>query len=176
MKKKINTFDLESQDYAIGYTSKNEPFWFDKDDIDLVKKYSWYYNTGGYVVHRGEDEVIYLHRLVMGVTDPKIQVDHIRHPPKPQHKIDNRKENLRLVTNQQNQMNNAPSKNNTSGKTGVSWDKSRMKWEAYIWVNRKKVHLGRFANRDEAIDARKKAEKKYFGEYCYNDHTEVEAV
>lgn len=106
----------------------------------------------------------------MGITDANIQVDHISHPPKPNHKVDNRKVNLRLVTNQQNQMNNAIGKNNTSGKTGVSWDKARMKWEAYIWFDRQKIHLGRFANKEDAIIARKEAEKKYFGEYRYNDN------
>ena len=64
-------------------------------------------------------------------------------------------------------MNNAPSKNNTSGKTGVSWNKSRMKWEAYIWHNKKKIFLGGYLSKEEAIAARKEAEIKYFGEYRY---------
>ena len=167
-KKKENIFDLDSEEYAIGYTSKGEPFWFDKEDYNLVKQYCWYYNSSGYVIHKGGNEVIHLHRLIMGVTDPKTQVDHINHPSKPQHKIDNRKSNLRLVTNQQNQMNNALSKNNTSGKTGVSWNKSKMKWEAYIFVNKKKINLGSYSDKEEAIKVREEAEKKYFGEYRYN--------
>lgn len=169
-KKKENSFDLNSQEYAIGYTLKGEPFWFDKEDYDLVRKYCWHYDSGGYVVHKDDNGNIYLHRLVMGVTDDNIQVDHISHPPKPNHKVDNRKVNLRLVTNQQNQMNNAIGKNNTSGKTGVSWDKARMKWEAYIFVNAKKIHLGRFIKKEDAINARKEAELKYFKEYRYNDY------
>ena len=170
IKKKENRFDLHSEDYAIGYTLKGEPFWFDKEDYNLVKKYCWHYDSSGYVVHKDDDGNLYLHRLVMGITDVNIQVDHISHPPKPNHKVDNRKVNLRLVTNQQNQMNNAIGKNNTSGKTGVSWDKARMKWEAYIWFDRQKIHLGRFANKEDAIIAGKEAEKKYFGEYRYNDN------
>jgi len=165
--KRENTFDLDSEDYGIGYTFKGEPFWFDKEDINVIQKYCWYYNDAGYLTHKEKNGVIFLHRLVMGVTDSSIQVDHRFHPPKPQHKFDNRKSNLRLVTNQQNQMNNAPSKNNTSGKTGVSFDKSRNKWSAYIWVDKKKIHLGRFDNKQDAIDARRAAELKYFKEYRY---------
>ena len=37
--KKENVFDLDSAEYAIGYTAKGEEFWFDKEDYDLVKKY-----------------------------------------------------------------------------------------------------------------------------------------
>lgn len=166
-KKKENLFDLESQDYAIGYTLKGEEFWFDKEDYDLVKKYCWHYNSGGYLANKSKNGTVFLHRLVMGVSDSQVQIDHIVHPPKPQHKVDNRKSNLRIVTNQQNQMNNAPSKNNTSGKTGISWVESRMKWEAYIWMNGKKIHLGYYTDKQEAITERKKAEKKYFGEYHY---------
>lgn len=165
--KKENVFDLESADYCIGYTLKGEPFWFDKEDIDIVKQYCWHYNSNGYVTHKDKYGVIFLHRLVIGADNSNIQVDHINHPPKPQHKIDNRKINLRFVTNQQNQMNNAPSKTNTSGKTGVSFDKSRNKWAAYIWVDKKKIHIGRYDSKQKAIAARKDAEIKYFKEYRY---------
>ena len=39
------------------------------------------------------------------------------------------------------------------------------KWEAYITVNKKAIHLGRFAIEEEALNARKAAELKYYGEY-----------
>ena len=54
---------------------------------------------------------------------------------------------------------------------GVSWDKLKNKWAAYIGINRKRVHLGYFADIQDAIDARVNAEKKYFGEYrVKNEH------
>ncbi|ARK33948.1 AP2/ERF family transcription factor [Lactiplantibacillus plantarum] len=53
-------------------------------------------------------------------------------------------------------------KNNKSGIRGVSWDSSRSKWEAKITFKQKTIHLGRFDNKKDAINARKKAEKKYF--------------
>lgn len=53
-------------------------------------------------------------------------------------------------------------KNNKSGIRGISWDSSRSKWTADIMFRRKTIHLGRFDNKRDAINARKKAEKEYF--------------
>lgn len=53
-------------------------------------------------------------------------------------------------------------KNNKSGVKGVYWDKSRGKWSASITFKRKNIHLGRFDNKQDAIEARKRAEEKYF--------------
>lgn len=56
----------------------------------------------------------------------------------------------------------AIAKNNTSGHKGVSWDKNRSKWLAYIKFKSKRINLGRFADKQDAINARIKAEEKYF--------------
>lgn len=53
-------------------------------------------------------------------------------------------------------------KNNTSGKTGVSWDKRRERWVATIDFN-KPIYLGSFVNIEDAILAREAAEMKYHG-------------
>jgi hypothetical protein len=94
-------------------------------------------------------------------------VDHINGNPS-----DNRKQNLRIVTQHQNAMNARLNINNTSGTTGVSWDKENNKWIAAIGVNNKNIKLGRFINIEDAIKARKEAEDKYFGEYkrAYQDN------
>lgn len=47
--KKYNSYDLDNQEYGIGYTSDGDEFWFDKEDYDLIKDYHWYYDTSGYV-------------------------------------------------------------------------------------------------------------------------------
>lgn len=51
---------------------------------------------------------------------------------------------------------------NTSGVTGVTWDKSRNKWRAQIVFQGKAHHLGRYTEKEDAIKARKEAEEKYF--------------
>lgn len=52
--------------------------------------------------------------------------------------------------------------NNTSGKTGVMWDKSRNSWVSKITLKNKVYFLGRFKNKEDAIAVRKEAEEKLF--------------
>lgn len=57
------------------------------------------------------------------------------------------------------------SKNNSSGIKGVTWDKTRQKWQAQIMFKRKAYNLGRYDKKDDAIRARQSAEKELFGEF-----------
>ena len=104
------------------------------------------------------------HRIIMGITDPKIQVDHING-----NKLDNRKENLRLATNQQNNYNVGPQKNNKSGYKGVSWKKDKNKWEAKIRNNNKLKFLGYFDDLVEAGRAYDRAALELFGEFAWTN-------
>lgn len=52
---------------------------------------------------------------------------------------------------------------NTSGVTGVSWDRSKNKWVAYISVQKKQIRLGNRDNFQDAVSLREEAELKYFG-------------
>lgn len=164
------TFDLNSAEYGIGYTMKGDEFWFDKEDYDLIKNYCWNYDAQGYVVakERGTGRDIKLHRLVLNVTDPDVKVDHKKHPPRNEHKKDNRKLNLDIVTTSQNNMNVSLRIDNKSGVAGVFWNKDRQKWQAQIRVNKQLVYLGLFINKEDAIKARKDAEIKYFGDHRYD--------
>lgn len=103
---------------------------------------------------------IHMHRLVLRAPDD-MQVDHING-----NALDNRKKNLRLVTPQQNSMNRAVTSNNSSGCTGVHFHRHLKKWIAKIRKNKKAVHLGVFEKREDAISARREAEKQYFGEFA----------
>lgn len=55
-----------------------------------------------------------------------------------------------------------PPKNNRSGKKGIWFNEKRGKWEAYISVHNRRIHLGRYDNREDAEMARNKAEEEYF--------------
>lgn len=90
---------------------------------------------------------------------PKDQLDHINRI-----RTDNRMANLREVTNKQNQQNRSKSSHNTSGHPGVSWHKQRSKWQATITHNYKLIHLGYFENLEDAVAARKAAEKFYWAD------------
>lgn len=54
---------------------------------------------------------------------------------------------------------------NTSGVTGVWFDKVRGKWCAEIMFKRKKYYLGRYEKKEDAISIRKEAEKEIFGNF-----------
>ncbi len=90
---------------------------------------------------------------------PKDQIDHINRD-----RSDNRITNLREVTNKQNQQNRSNRSDNTSGHPGVYWSKRASKWQAEITHNKKKIHLGYFTDIEEAIAARKAAEKLYWSD------------
>lgn len=79
--------------------------------------------------------------------------------------LDNRIENLRLATSQQNNRNRRISSNNRSGIRGVCWDPSSNKWRAHIEVNGKHHNLGRFDSLVEARCIRRRAEVQLFGEF-----------
>ena len=87
---------------------------------------------------------------------PENQIDHEN-----QIRSCNAIKNLRDVTNAINCKNQRITKRNTSGITGVCWDKSRNKWLASIVVNYKQINLGRFEKIKDATRARKAAERKY---------------
>ena len=95
------------------------------------------------------------HRLAFLYQEGKLppdEIDHINHS-----RDDNRFVNLRQVTRVENGRNKSIHSNNKSGFTGVYWDKAGNKWKAYININGKSKHLGRFTDMDDAIIARKKA-------------------
>ena len=78
-----------------------------------------------------------------------INIDHINH-----RRDDNRLINLRSVTKVENNRNRSKRSDNTSGVTGVYWNKKARKWYARIQVNGKNIHLGSFNNMADAITAR----------------------
>ncbi len=160
LRRKHNTYDL-SGEYGISYTTKGKEFYFDLEDYDLIKDYCWYINNDGYVCTNSNNIAIRMHNVIMNF---KSDIDHIHHK-----KYGNRKSESRIVTRSQNQMNCKLSSNNTSGVTGVSFDKAVNKWLAYITVNKKQIKLGRYKYFNDAVKARKEAKEKYFGEYSYDN-------
>ncbi len=70
--------------------------------------------------------------------------------------------NVALNTNTQVIKTKTPPKNNKSGQKGVWWDERRGKWCAYIQIHGKRVFLGRYEKKEDAVNARMVAEEKYF--------------
>ena len=119
-------------------------------------------NTFGYVVIVVDGKARKAHRLAwlyMTGEFPPNQMDHINRI-----KTDNRWENLRPATRQQNSM-NCTRNNNTSGKKGVSWDKQNGKWQARIRVNGKLHHLGFYHDIEDAAVAYKNIARILHGDF-----------
>lgn len=161
--RKYNTYDLLGE-YGVGFTSKGEEFYFDIEDYEKIKDYYWLIDSRGYVVSVTKGKEIKMHNLVLNISDDKNLIDHIYHKPN-----DNRKSQLREVDKSQNGMNRCINKNNTTGKKGVSFDKNKQKFVARIQVRKKSIYLGAFNSFEEAANARDEADKKYFGEYAYEE-------
>ena len=128
----------------------------DDGDYDwLVKIGSWHFDR--YAKRVTRDGVVYMHRLIM--KPPKgLVVDHMSGD-----KLDNRRSNLRLATPGQN-MHHANKR--TGQYKGVSWDKSRNKWKAYICFQYKNIQIGRFDTAEEAARAYDEYAKKLHKEYA----------
>lgn len=138
------------------------------EDYDVVRRIHWSRSKTGYVVSGGSrsKERHIMHRLVVErMTGTKLKrtqhVDHINHD-----KLDNRRENLRVTTTQQNIFNSLPTKG-TSHFKGVSWDKRTSKWVGSIHIDRRKIHLGSFQNEPDAALAYDAAAIQLYGDYAW---------
>jgi hypothetical protein len=111
--------------------------------------YRWYLN-GGYAKRDGRKDGkryhVLMHRFIAGLTEPgcKIHVDHING-----NRLDNRRENLRVVTPSQNHQ-NRPAITKRGTYRGVTWSKKHGKWVARATINYKTKHLGVFEDQEEA--------------------------
>jgi len=72
------------------------------------------------------------------------------------------KENCNWATCEKQNQNRRNMANNTSGISGVCWNKRHRSWEVRISKNNKRIHLGYFKTKKEAIKVRKKAEQKHW--------------
>lgn len=116
-------------------------------------------NKGGYIQINFDGKIYVAHRLawlyVIGEW-PDGWIDH-----KDTVRTNNRFDNLRVVTPTVSNRNRNMNKRNTSGTTGISWNKKESKWQAYICVDSRMINLGWFEHKEDAILARMTAEKKY---------------
>ena len=116
-------------------------------------------NSYGYLVITIGGKRYSAHRLAwlyITGSHPIDQIDHVNGI-----RDDNRFLNLREVTNSENAKNSKHRINNTSGHIGVGFEIRGCKWVAIIKVEGKIISLGRYTDKNEAVEARKKAEIKY---------------
>ena len=131
-------------------------------DYEWLSQHSWHAHSEGYAVGRlrgqGESKV-FMHRAI---TEPLAgrEVDHINGD-----RLDNRRENLRLVTRSQQNMNQSP-RGGSSRFKGVSWFCHQDIWQAKIKIDGKQIHLGHYSIEEDAARAYNEAAREMFGEFA----------
>jgi hypothetical protein len=102
-----------------------------------------------------------MHSLIMGLVEPKMEIDH-----KDKDGLNNRKSNLRICSYKENSRNKDMQRNNTSGYKGVRFYSKLNKFSAQIKHSNDSIHLGYFTSAKVAAIAYDIAALKYHGEFA----------
>ncbi len=165
---------LRYRRWRYGYTfrrirlSRGQYAKVDVEDFEKLNKHKWcaipkrdtfYAKRQGY--KNGRQTTIAMHQQIMGFP-PRRFVDHRNHDG-----LDNRKANLRIATPRENAYNVRKMLKSCSSKyKGVSYDKDKNLWRAYITYNGKRIYLGYFVNEQDAAKAYDNAAKKYHKDFA----------
>ena len=157
---KQNPYDIDGEFGIMWSLNTNEEIYFDICCAKDVLAHCWTVDNNGY-----PSTTISGKRVLMHVFLGYKNYDHID-----KNKRNNRIENLRQCTTQENNRNKSVGKNNRSGIIGVYWKDDTNKWYAQITIDYKAICLGSFYDKDDAIKARLIAEQKYFGKFAPQKH------
>ncbi len=138
----------------------------DQEDLELLSRYRWYAarNSAGlfYATTR-----LNMHRLLLNAP-LDLFVDHINGNP-----LDNRKENLRLCTNAENQQ-NTDSRGGSSRFKGVSYSTPKKAWKAHFTAHGVFYFCGYWEKEEEAARAVDRRRKEVCGEFARLNFPEEE--
>jgi hypothetical protein len=144
----------------------------DDEDYPYLSQFKWAKDAQGYarrttVDRDGKSRL--MHRVVCN-TPKGMSTDHINRV-----RMDNRRENLRSCTHQENVWSNHKYNGNKQYLRGVCFCKQTGKWKAYITEGKSQTWLGRFEELRDAIAARDRAIEAHRGDFAVlNDITQSE--
>lgn len=133
----------------------------DDEDYERCSRYAWHRHNRGYAHAQVDGKKVLLHRFVMNAV-PGVKVDH-----RNRNKLDCQKANLRPATQAENTRNSGPKHWNTSGYKGVSWSKTKRKWQVQICIEGKQTYVGRYDDIVEAAMAYDAKAREQYGEFAF---------
>lgn len=148
----------------------NHSVFYDEQDRNLVLSFKWrlhkvldkyYARTWIYDKRTKKSNGKYMHRLMLQPADD-MHVDH-----RDNNGLNNSRDNLRICTHGQNNRNKSAPKRNKTGYKGVHFFKRDETYQAYITINRKRIHGGYFKTAIEAAKKYNELAIKYHGEFAF---------
>lgn len=126
----------------------------DEQDYSAVSRHRWRVSAWGYakttIRKGGVSRAVYMHRMLLGLAlGDKRQADHFNGS-----RMDNRRENLRILTSEQNKQNVSARVGSASGLRGVK--RNRSKWEARACIGGKTHYLGAYETKEQAASVARK--------------------
>lgn len=109
----------------------------------------------------GNDTTISMHRVILGITDRVVVIDH-----KNVDGLDNRRCNLRIANHAKNMANRRSAVGSSSKYLGVTWNKSKKRWRVFIQKDKKHIFLGQFKDETEAALAYNRKALELHGEFA----------
>lgn len=161
-KKIYNRVEIISNIVKVFFNDNSGYFICDLDiwSKDNINKICWVNNKRNYVIGRNilDGKNVFFHRFIFDNLKEDYVIDHING-----NTLDNRKSNLRQITQMENTWNHNTTSKNKYGVSGV-W-KDGNQFEVYIKRNGERIRIGRYDNIDDAIQSRQKAELEYYNDF-----------
>lgn len=139
----------------------------DDSDYMAISEFRWSPNKTPYTTYavrfikeNGKQRKIYMHRQIME-SQGRERIDH-----RDGSGLNNCRSNMRRATSSQNNCNHRGRRTNTSGYIGVSWDKKRCKWAAYLRAENRQHRLGRFDSKEKAARVRDSKAMELHGDFA----------
>jgi len=142
----------------------------DAEDAEQVGRYAWRLARGRPIANTfksespdGKQHTMQMSHVVMGKPPKGMMWDHVDRDT-----LNNRRSNLRLATNSQNQANTGPRRGSSRYK-GVSWMKSKGRWMVQFRHEGQDHFVGYFHDEHRAAVAYNQAVLKIVGEFAYQN-------
>jgi len=156
--------------YGVAFVALTKGYWMMVDwfDLPIIALFRWCVATSLGKVYVTTSvpgakprKQVYLHRLLLGITDGKVKVDHSDGSG-----LNNKRSNLRRATHAENMHNQKLNIKSTTGFKGVSPAKEAGQFQSYIHVNGKMIYLGCRPTAEQAAALYDAAAIKYHGAFA----------